>query len=257
VQEWFWLDDMPIAVVQKNNVIYTIDTDHLNTPRQLKDATGKVVWSWNSANFGNLKPNEDPDGDGNKVTFNLRFPGQYYDQETNLHYNYFRDYNPATGRYQQSDPIGLGGGINTFGYVSGNPLSLFDPLGLLWTYCIRSGNISHDGGPVIEGGYSGFGKKQNNPIHAGHKDGPIGDGRWTMVPEEEFKSSVDGKKYYDALRLVPNPGSRWNQQKNNLIHTDNDKRNKSASKGCIVLDRTTIDAIKESNDDQLEVDPFC
>jgi RHS repeat-associated protein len=117
-------------VVQKNNTIYTIDTDHLNTPRQLKDASGKVVWNWNSANFGNLKPNEDPDGDGNKVTFNLRYPGQYYDKETGLHYNYFRDYNPATGRYVQSDPIGLAGGINTYAYVGGNPLSFSDPMGL-------------------------------------------------------------------------------------------------------------------------------
>jgi RHS repeat-associated protein len=61
----------------------------------------------------------------------VRFPGQYLDKETNLFYNYFRDYDPQTGRYVQSDPIGLDGGINPYLYVRANPLSRVDPLGLL------------------------------------------------------------------------------------------------------------------------------
>jgi RHS repeat-associated protein len=72
----------------------------------------------------------DPDGDGIAVEFNQRFPGQYYDQETGLNYNYFWDYDPAIGRYIQSDPIGLAGGMNTYAYVGGNPVGYVDPFGL-------------------------------------------------------------------------------------------------------------------------------
>jgi RHS repeat-associated protein len=61
---------------------------------------------------------------------NLRFAGQYYDKETNLHYNYFRDYDPSIGRYVSSDPIGLAGGLNTYAYVENNPLRFVDPMGL-------------------------------------------------------------------------------------------------------------------------------
>jgi len=83
-------------------------------------------------------PDENPSGLG---TFDLplRLPGQYFDKETNLHYNYFRDYDPSIGRYGESDPIGLRGGLNTYAYVGSTPLSAIDPLGLVkWTGWGRS-----------------------------------------------------------------------------------------------------------------------
>jgi RHS repeat-associated protein len=63
-------------------------------------------------------------------SFDLRFPGQYYDVETGLNYNSQRDYDPGTGRYVESDPTGLHGGINTYSYAGLSPLMLIDPLGL-------------------------------------------------------------------------------------------------------------------------------
>ena len=80
----------------------------------MTDQANRVVWRWDSADpFGASLPDEDPDGDSVRFILNLRFPGQYYDRETGLHYNYYRHYDPSTGRYVESDPIGLKGGINT------------------------------------------------------------------------------------------------------------------------------------------------
>src|SRR6185369_13629656 len=108
---------------------YFIHTDQLNTPRAITNDSGNLVWQWDSDPFGKDAPNEQPAGQ-TAFTFNQRFPGQQFDRETNLHYNYQRDYDPQLGRYVQSDPIGLNGGINTYGYASGNPMSRTDPLGL-------------------------------------------------------------------------------------------------------------------------------
>jgi len=95
--------------------------------------------------FDDNPPNEDPGGNRKSFEYNLRFAGQYFDTETNLHYNYFRDYDPVTGRYLSSDPIGLAGGINTYGYVSGNPLSYIDPLGLIrWSGEATSAGIRNN-----------------------------------------------------------------------------------------------------------------
>ena len=107
-----------------------IHVDHLNTPRAIYDSAQQLRWKWEQQEpFGVNPPDENPSSLG-AYEFNLRFPGQYFDKETNLHYNYFRDYDPVLGRYEQSDPIGLRGGLNTFAYVSGSPISLTDPLGL-------------------------------------------------------------------------------------------------------------------------------
>lgn len=111
--------------------IYHVIADHLGTPRAItRPVDNTIVWRWdNTEPFGHSQPNANPSGLG-AFAFNLRFPGQYFDAETGTMYNMARDYDPAIGRYIQSDPIGLKGGINTYAYVDGDPLAGFDPDGL-------------------------------------------------------------------------------------------------------------------------------
>jgi RHS repeat-associated protein len=109
-----------------NGKLYYVHTDHLGTPKVLTDETGNVVWRAVHDPFGRATVEA-----GSSVEMNVRFPGQYYDGETGLHYNYFRTYDPGTGRYLESDPIGLKGGLNSYAYVSSNPLRFVDLNGLV------------------------------------------------------------------------------------------------------------------------------
>jgi RHS repeat-associated protein len=124
VAETVWLGDLPVAVFQPGGQ-FVVAPDHLGAPHQITNASGQVVWLWNHDPFGVGAPTV-MGGFG----YNLRFPGQFSDQNAQLHYNYFRDYDPRTGRYIESDPIGMAGGINTYGYVNNNPVKWVDPLGL-------------------------------------------------------------------------------------------------------------------------------
>ncbi|MCH7958182.1 MAG: RHS domain-containing protein, partial [Proteobacteria bacterium] len=101
-----------------------VHTDHLGTPRKMTDDSRAVVWDAEYRPFG------EADSITGTAANDNRFPGQSFDAETGLHYNYFRDYDPTLGRYIQSDPIGLAGGLNTYGYVGGNPVNAVDPEGL-------------------------------------------------------------------------------------------------------------------------------
>ncbi|MGU1523315.1 RHS repeat domain-containing protein, partial [Pseudomonas aeruginosa] len=132
-QYYLWLDSLPLATIDAdydaqgkvgNPTLLYLHGDHLDTPRLATDASGQIAWQWQSDAFGRGEALSQ-----GSTQVNLRFPGQYYDAESGLHYNYFRDYDPQTGRYVESDPIGLRGGLNTYGYVMGNPLRYIDPTG--------------------------------------------------------------------------------------------------------------------------------
>ncbi len=134
VQETVWLEDIPVATLRPNGgsvAIYYVHADHLNTPRKVSRPSDNALrWRWDSDPFGRGLPNQNPQSLGT-FKYNLRFPGQYFDTETGLSYNYFRDYDPVIGRYVQSDPLGLRGGINTYLYAEATPVSLADPSGLV------------------------------------------------------------------------------------------------------------------------------
>ena len=140
IQQAIWLGELPVGLMARvegqSNKLFYLQPDALGTPRVAIDPTrgaqGTAVWRWDLQNeaFGEEMPNEDPDNDGTTFVLDMRFPGQQYDSATGLNYNYFRDYDPSSGRYVQSDPIGLAGGISTYAYVGSNPLSFIDPVGL-------------------------------------------------------------------------------------------------------------------------------
>ena len=144
-QQYIWLGDIPVAALiphvtyswegyvdSLNVFLYSIHTDHLNTPRRLTwiaaSAPASPAWQWDSDPFGVGTPNGNPDSDPflRPHELDLRFPGQIFDAETGLNYNYKRDYDPQVGRYVESDPIGLAGGINTYSYARSNPIAFID-----------------------------------------------------------------------------------------------------------------------------------
>jgi RHS repeat-associated protein len=143
-QETIWLGDLPIAALMSlytydtngnftgtQEVLYYVHADHLNTPRRLtRPADNAVIYRWDSDPFGYGYPNENPGGGSVWIAYSLRFPGQVYEPNFGTYYNWHRDYDSTSGRYIQSDPLGLAGGSNsTYGYADGDPVTNQDPTG--------------------------------------------------------------------------------------------------------------------------------
>ena len=144
-KEYLWMGGQLVGLTY-NGTMYYVHTDHLGRPEIVADSSKTVVWKADNRAFERDVLTNTIGG------LNLGFPGQYYDSEKDSWYNYFRDYDANTGRYIQSDPIGLGGGMNTYGYVSGNPLIYIDPYG---QHCMSPEEIGAAVGGVV-GGISGL-----------------------------------------------------------------------------------------------------
>ena len=134
IQETVWLGDIPVATIRPSGssvAIYYVETDQLDTPREvIRPSDNAVMWTWFTGPFGIEAPNTNPQGAGT-FSYDLRLPGQVAGAWGSTFQNGNRDYDPAVGRYQESDPIGLdGGSYSTYSYGFGNPLSNTDPTGL-------------------------------------------------------------------------------------------------------------------------------
>ena len=124
IAEYVYLGDQLLSMIKPGENVYYFHNEHLGTPQILTNESQAIAWKAAYTPFGeavvSIATVENP----------FRFPGQYYDTETGLHYNYFRYYDPTTGRYLTPDPIGLEGGINLWAYSANNPVMLVDPFGL-------------------------------------------------------------------------------------------------------------------------------
>ena len=147
LQQAIWLDDLPVGLLAgtgANQKLHYIEPDHLGTPRAVIDRSRDVaIWTWalQGEAFGNSAPNQDPDLDSTNFVLDMRFPGQRYDAATGLNYNYFRDYDAGSGRYVQSDPIGLEAGVGTFIYTGNSPLKFIDVNGLMTVEAYHRGGV--------------------------------------------------------------------------------------------------------------------
>jgi len=124
IAQYLYLDDHRPVIKLAGNEAFAIHTDHLGAARAMSDDRGDDVWRATYTPFGEIQVVQED------VVLPLRFPGQYGDAETGLNYNYYRYFDTESGRYLSSDPTGVQAGLNTYGYVGGNPLSSIDPLGL-------------------------------------------------------------------------------------------------------------------------------
>jgi RHS repeat-associated protein len=242
IQEVVWFGDTPVATLRPNGAgvdLFYIHTDHLNTPRKItRPSDSAVVWSWHSDPFGTTAANENPSGNGTFV-FNLRFPGQYADSEAGLNYNYLRDgYDSAVGRYTQSDPIGLQGGLNTYVYVENDPKNSVDPSGLArCTYSVSKHTlvcVSNDAARSAQIGPSGifsgrsFCENQASDECFNMKDvGPVLPGEYDLVLIT--KGLRKGQYWLDEGFWNRNIGSRRNMRDSFFLHIG------TSSKGCITV----------------------
>jgi len=195
-RDYVWRNSEPVAQIDVNAGVDTVTylhVDHLSTPRKGTNQNGELVWSWDSDAFGASVP-------FGTVEVNLRFPGQYYDLETGLHYNYFRYYDPSTGRYITSDPIGLNGGLNTFGYVGGNPVNWIDPTGEIRFPPVVQRVVA---AVAIAIGLSGT--PTPNPDDGGKTNPPAGEQRKTAGEREKATKAVKEPTRKPAPRIPPKP----------------------------------------------------
>jgi RHS repeat-associated protein len=245
--DYVWLNGRLIGRVAGGQV-YAIDDDQVGRPEDVTNASRGVVWrAQNFAFTQNVIVSN--------VTLNLGFPGQYFDAETSAWNNGFRDYKSGLGRYVESDPIGLLGGINTYAYVGGDPLLYFDSLGLDWHLSQSTGQITDNNGKVVGNAYAGNGQGLNNPaMQSVNSVGPLPQGTYAIGTQQD-NTTHTGTVLRSSMRLTPNRANNMFGRNGFLMHGPHANDNMDSSDGCPVTSRATRDLIGQSNDHILQVEP--
>jgi len=229
--------------------------DQLGTPVQATDKMGNIVWSASYNVFGQATiTTPEATADKPTITSNLRLPGQYYDEETGLHYNYFRDYDSTIGRYLTSDPIGLRAGLNTYTYALSNPLSYTDPLGLAATAVAI---------PLPTGGFAfaASGDHYAGTITGTFNTGTtnfnqIQTGTYSVTPRPSLPDTFINELFNrnkNAGRPTISNTNDWNTIINPdgsithgaQIHPGKNGTNGGTSLGCMVTDQSTYDKLNK------------
>lgn len=181
--------------------------NHLGTPGFATDLDGAVIWTASLLPFGIAAVDEDPDGDGTSYALNIRLPGQYFDAESGLHYNYFRTYDPTLGRYLESDPAGLVDGPNTYVYAQNSPIKYADPLGLWVKRCSRK--LGGPAEPPVD-------PNARNPFRhdflvvsgSVYSFGPDGNNWWDLFLSQ---GRIDNNEWENALCVMVCDDDRFDQ----------------------------------------------
>ena len=275
-RDYVYLEGVPIAVLDAGGLTY-LETDHLGSPRAAISPTTNVpVWRWSftASAFGENLPNEQPGGSA-PFKLNLRFPGQYYDTESGMHYNYFRDYEPGTGRYVESDPIGLAGDVSTYGYVGGSPMNHRDIWGLArCRYSVSehtlscASNTTFDptfvGPPDLrklgpDDTFSGVGECRNNPSQDCADSSLVG-----PIPPGSYNMNLDSRQCCaNHWRLEPDPPVRWWEYYSGMRRNGFKLHPGTRSLGCITVLPTSISGyewvhgllLQEQGTNSLTVEP--
>jgi RHS repeat-associated protein len=269
VQETGYLPNTPMSVLSEGYgtatpmAVYTgangatvssLTPDWIDAPHIITNSSKTYQWRWDHYDFGNNAPNQNPSGLGT-FSYNLRFPGQYYDAESGLFYNGMRDYNSTLGRYIESDPLGLDAGVNTYAYVSANPMVNIDPWGLArCTYSVDKHTLEcvpNKGGAELtlgpEGVFSGEGTCKNqsscaDDAHSSHPNGgPIVIGQYKM--NEDTRPGHQG-----FWRLEPDPPVRWWEYKLGLRRNGFELHLGSISYGCVTGGKSNPTVVKQYNE---------